>query len=131
MPQVVDAPLGVALERLARSGFAQGPVVDAQDRLVGLLAWDQLLHSGHLTELMAGSLGWTDLMRQTVGDWMLSPVPSVEPDTDIRRLAVVLLETGLEGLPVVLADGLVSGFVSRSDILRAVTHDPPLDLWAR
>jgi CBS domain-containing protein len=42
-----------------------------------------------------------------------------------------LQETGLSGLPVVAADGLVIGFVSRSDILRAVSHDPPLDLWAR
>jgi len=25
--------------------------------------------------------------------------------------------------------GLVMGFISRSDILRAVVTDPPLDLW--
>jgi hypothetical protein len=25
---------------------------------------------------------------------------------------------------------VVMGFVSRTDILRAVVHDPPLDLWA-
>jgi len=27
-------------------------------------------------------------------------------------------------------DGVVEGFVSRSDILKAVVHEPPLDLWA-
>jgi CBS domain-containing protein len=45
-------------------------------------------------------------------------------------LALVLLDTGLQGLPVVDADGRIEGFVTRSDILKAVVHDPPLDLWA-
>jgi CBS domain-containing protein len=40
-----------------------------------------------------------------------------------------LLDTGLPGLPVVKDDGELEGFVSRSDILRAVVADPPLDLW--
>jgi CBS domain-containing protein len=60
---------------------------------------------------------------------MSTPVPSVAPSTDIRRVARVLLDTGLPGLPVVDEQGLVVGFVSRSDILRAVVTEPPLDLW--
>jgi hypothetical protein len=32
-------------------------------------------------------------------------------------------------LPVADDEGRVTGFVSRSDILRAVVADPPLDLW--
>jgi CBS domain-containing protein len=126
-----DTTLWEAFERLARDGLGQAPVVDAQDRLVGLLAWDHLLRSGALPGPRASLTAWPDLMRQRVSQWMLTPVPSVEPDTDIRRLALVLWQTGLSGLPVVVADGLVSGFVSRSDILRALTNDPPLDLWAR
>jgi CBS domain-containing protein len=62
-------------------------------------------------------------------DVMWTPVPSVAADTDIRRVARVLLDTGLPGLPVVEDAGKVVGFVSRSDILRAVVADPPLDLW--
>jgi CBS domain-containing protein len=60
---------------------------------------------------------------------MSTPVPCVAPDTDIRRVARVLLDTDLPGLPVVDDEGVVTGFVSRSDILRAVVTDPPLDLW--
>jgi CBS domain-containing protein len=66
---------------------------------------------------------------QSVLEVMWTPVPSVAPDTDIRRLARVLLDTGLPGLPVVDDAGQVIGFVSRSDVLRAVVADPPLDLW--
>jgi len=60
---------------------------------------------------------------------MWTPVPAASPDTDLRRLAAALLGTGLPGLPVSDAQGGLIGFVSRSDILRAVTADPPLDLW--
>jgi CBS domain-containing protein len=72
---------------------------------------------------------WRALLAQSVVDLMWSPVPSVAADADIRRVAQVLLDTGLPGLPVVDDAGLVTGFVSRSDILRAVVADPPLDLW--
>ena len=61
---------------------------------------------------------------------MWTPVPSVASDTDIRRVTVVLLEIGLPGLPVVNDQGAVTGFISRSDILRAVVAEPPLELWA-
>jgi CBS domain-containing protein len=69
------------------------------------------------------------LLAQSVTDLMLTPIPSVAPETDIRRLARVLLDTGLPGLPVVDEQDHVIGFVSRTDILRAVVADPPLDLW--
>jgi len=74
-------------------------------------------------------LVWRAFLAQSVQDVMWTPVPSVAADTDIRRLARVLLDTGLPGLPVVDEAGAVRGFVSRSDILRAVVADPPLDLW--
>jgi CBS domain-containing protein len=32
--------------------------------------------------------------------------------------------------PVSSAEGRVLGFVSRSDLLRAIVADPPLDLWS-
>jgi len=61
---------------------------------------------------------------------MVSPVPTVSEETDLRRVASVLLDTGLPGLPVTDELGRMTGFVSRTDILRAVAADPPLDLWS-
>ena len=61
---------------------------------------------------------------------MVSPIPTVSPDTGLRRLASVLLDTGLPGLPVTDEYGSLVGFISRTDILRAVAADPPLDLWS-
>lgn len=109
--------------------LGQAPVVNAQGVLVGLLSRADLMRPERLPGPEGHALVWRALLMQKVVEIMWTPVPSVSPDTDIRRLARVLLDSGLPGLPVVDEQGSVHGFVSRSDILRAVVADPPLDLW--
>ena len=118
-----------AWQILARHGVGQAPVLDGNATLVGLLSRADLLRPDRLPQPDSHALVWQALLAQSVVDIMSTPVPGVASDTDIRRVARVLLDTGLPGLPVIDDDGLVIGFVSRSDILRAVVTDPPLDLW--
>jgi CBS domain-containing protein len=115
---------------LARHRIAQAPAVDAKGMLVGLLIRADLLQPELLPSPEVGRSIWATLAERPVSELMQTPVPAVTADTDIRRVARVLLDTGLPGLPVTDAGGLVIGFVSRSDILRAVVADPPLDLWS-
>jgi len=75
-------------------------------------------------------LVWRSFLVQPLAAIMITPVPAVAPETPLRRLALALLVTGLPGLPVVSEAGALIGFASRSDVLMAVVHDPPLDLWA-
>ncbi|GAB4215600.1 MAG: hypothetical protein Fur007_13910 [Rhodoferax sp.] len=114
---------------LAEHGMGQAPVLDEHARLVGLLTRADLLRPDRLPAAQAHALVWQALMQQRVRDLMITPIPSATPDVDLRRVAQVLLDTGLPGLPVVDGQAQVIGFVSRSDILRAVVTDPPLDLW--
>ena len=60
---------------------------------------------------------------------MTTPVVAAAPVTDIRRIAAVMLEHEVDGVPVIAEAGRIMGFVSRGDILRAVVNDPPLSLW--
>lgn len=118
-----------AWQALAEQGVGQAPVLNAAGTLVGLLSRADLLRPERLPTPDSHAVTWRALLAQSVMDIMWTPVPSVSADTDIRRVARVLLDTGLPGLPVVDEIGLVIGFVSRSDILQAVVTDPPLDLW--
>ena len=118
-----------AWQTLAQHGVGQAPVLNAAGTLVGLLSRADLLRPERLPTPDSHALVWRALLAQSVQDIMWTPVPSVAADTDIRRVARVLLDTGLPGLPVVDDQGGVIGFVSRSDILQAVVTDPPLDLW--
>jgi CBS domain-containing protein len=123
------ASVGDAWRLLAERGVGQMPVVAANGILVGLITRADLTRPDRLPGSEMHPLVWRALLAQSVVDMMWTPVPSVAPDTDIRRVARVLLDTGLPGLPVVQDNGVVIGFVSRTDILRAVVADPPLDLW--
>jgi len=118
-----------AWQVLSDNNVGQAPVVDAAGHLVGLLTRADLLKPERLPTPDSHALVWRALMQQNVTKIMWTPVPGVAADSDIRRVAGVLLDTGLPGLPVVDEQGVVSGFISRSDILRAVVADPPLDLW--
>jgi len=118
-----------AWQVLAKNKLGQAPVVSAAGMLVGLLSRADLMRPERLPGPESHALVWRALLMQNVVEVMWTPVPSVAADTDIRRVASVLLDTGLPGLPVVDDHGFVIGFVSRSDILRAVVADPPLDLW--
>jgi CBS domain-containing protein len=114
---------------LSEKHVGQAPVIAADGMLVGLLSRADLMRPERLPGPESHALVWRALLMQKVVDVMWTPVPSVAPDTEIRRVARVLLDSGLPGLPVVDEQGQVIGFVSRSDILRAVVADPPLDLW--
>ena len=118
-----------AWQVLAQNHLGQAPVVDASGVLTGLITRADLMAHEHLPGPDSQAQAWAEMLAQNVVDVMWTPVPSVSADADIRRVARVLLDSGLPGLPVADDEGRVIGFVSRSDILRAVVADPPLDLW--
>lgn len=70
-----------------------------------------------------------EVLGRRVGDVMTTPVIAAAPVTDIRRIATAMLTQRIHGVPVTCELGRLVGYVSRSDILRAVVADPPLSLW--
>lgn len=124
-----DQRVNDAWQTLAEHEIAQAPVVNDQGQVVGLLLRADMAPLDLLPEPGAVKQA-IELARRPVSEVMVSPVPTVAADTELRRVAGVLLDTGLPGLPVTDERGLLAGFISRTDILRAVAADPPLDLWS-
>ncbi len=123
-----DATVDEARLMLARHGIGQAPVVDAGGGLVGLVGRAELM--AHAAAEPRDASTTPRRGAAPVTDAMWTPVPAAEPGTDLRRVAALLLDTGLPGVPVVDDAGRIVGFVSRTDLLRALATDPPLDLWA-
>ncbi|GAB3355670.1 MULTISPECIES: CBS domain-containing protein [Giesbergeria] len=125
----LSARVHEAWQMFTRYQVGQAPVLNSVGRVVGLLLRtdmgppDLLPPNDQAAERLASA-------RRPVAEVMVSPVPTVSEDTELRRLAGVLLETGLPGLPVTDDSGELKGFVSRTDLLRAIAADPPLDLWS-
>lgn len=102
----------------------QAPVLADSVRLVGIVSERDLLTAINIDgERVVESLG------RKVNEVMTTPVVAATPVTDIRRIASVMLEHGVDGVPIVNDGGRLVGFVSRGDILRAVVTDPPLSMW--
>ena len=120
-----DDEVARAWRVLVEHQIRQAPVLDTGGRLVGIVSERNLL-----TALNVDDQGQVrDVMRRRVADVMTTPVVAAHPITDIRQIASVMLEGDVDGVPIVNEQGLLSGFVSRSDILGAVVKDPPLSLW--
>jgi len=67
---------------------------------------------------------------KTVADIMSAEVITADPITDVRRIARVLVNYELSAVPIVDERDALIGLVSRSDILRSASNDPPLSLWS-
>lgn len=111
--------------RVLRDGrIHQAPVLDDAENLVGIVSERDLL-----TAIDIDGERVIETLRRQVRDVMTTPVVAASPATDIRRIAAVMLEHDVDGVPVVNDSGRLVGFISRGDVLRAVVTEPPLSLW--
>ena len=118
-----------AWRQLDKHRFGQAPVVNGAGVLVGMVTLARLAMLYTSSQLEERTLAQRSIANQSLAVCMLTPVPSVAAEADLRRVAGLLLESALPGLPVVDEDGHVTGFVSRSDILRAALDDTAIDQW--
>lgn len=119
-----DSAVADAWRTLREHRIHQAPVVAPESTLIGLVSERDLLTAIDLEDdqIIAAR-------QRRVREVMTTPVVAAAPVTDIRRIAGVMLEHGVDGVPIVAETGRILGFVSRGDILRAVVTDPPLSLW--
>jgi Mg/Co/Ni transporter MgtE len=90
---------------LAELGYAALPVLDQDDRLVGVLTSGDVLRAGELAD-------------EAVGEVMTTPAVAAAAWQDVAEVMRMLLPQGLRSLPVVDDDGRVVGMFSRGDALR-------------
>jgi CBS domain-containing protein len=103
------------------------PVVDADDRLCGIVSEADLLG------LEAAAPGARTVAPHTAREVMSQSVYTLATDTDATAAARMMLRHGLKSVPVVAGDRVV-GIVARRDLLRLVARgdqDVRADLESR
>lgn len=121
-----DTTVKSAAELLAGHGFTALPVVDTEDRLVGILTEADLARDRFAPDPRARL--WRSAKRAaepqsgTVAELMTSPVVAVPRSTDVAELAATMMADRIRSIPIV--DGArVVGIVTRRDLLRTLTRN--------
>ena len=114
------------VDALVRNHISAVPVVDAQRRVVGVVSESDLLarvSGGRLARprghrLSAHTETKTKLHAATAGELMTAPAVVCTPDTSIADAARKAADTRVRRLPVIDANGVLIGIVTRADLLR-------------
>ncbi|MGV9840277.1 CBS domain-containing protein [Nocardia niigatensis] len=101
-----DTPVRVAAVTLAERGFAALPVLDRDQRLVGVLTSGDILRVGEPDAQVA------------VAAAMTTPALAAATHHDLAEVIAMLLARGVRSLPVIDDEGRVHGMFSRGDALR-------------
>jgi len=112
-------------ETLREKHYHQLPVLNERQQIVGIVSELNLLRV-----LLIEDTQLSYVPGKTVADIMSAEVITADPITDVRRIARVLVNYELSAVPIVDERDALIGLVSRSDILRSASNDPPLSLWS-
>lgn len=117
-----DTTLDELMERFGDSGFHHWPVVDDDRRLLGLVSDIDLvrvIEERHMAAaaIAGGVRGPSQIASPRVADFLVRRVISIDEQTSPRAALGLLLEHGLNALPV-LRDGALIGMLTTTDFLR-------------
>jgi CBS domain-containing protein len=110
-----DAPLKEVAATLVEHGINAVPVVDAGDRLIGIVSEADLL------SLETGPSALGGVAPRTAGEVMCQSVYTLTGDTDATAAARLMLRHRLKSVPVVAGERVV-GMVARRDLLRLIAR---------
>src|SRR5271155_3194520 len=127
-----NASVQTVAKLLAERGISAVPVVDRENRVIGMVSESDLLHRAE-TGTERRRSWWLDMMASTnqlagdyikshsgrVKDVMTRDVMSVTEETPVADIAVLLETNRIKRVPV-LRDGKLVGIVSRANLVRAL-----------
>ena len=135
-----NASVAEVAKLLAERGISAVPVVDKENRVIGMVSEGDLLHRTETGTEKCRSW-WLEMMASTnqlagdyikshsanVKDVMTRDVISVSDTTPLADIAILLEANRIKRVPVVL-DGKLVGIVSRANLVRALAmtvNEPP------
>jgi CBS domain-containing membrane protein len=125
-----DTPVAEVAAAMGRRGVSGVPVVDAGQKVVGVISEKDFLtrmgvqEAKNFMSLVAGCLMTKGCVALPIkaalaGDLMSSPAVTVAPDTPVKDIAALLTQQGINRVAVTDPAGRLLGLVSRGDIVKA------------
>ncbi|MCF8030620.1 MAG: CBS domain-containing protein [Desulfohalobiaceae bacterium] len=128
-----DQPVLEIADLMARTEVAGVPVLDREDRVVGVISEKDFMRRMSGTDqtfmgLVASCMSSKGcpaltIKGQTAKDIMSAPAVTVGPDTPIRKIFSLMREKTINRVPVTEEDRL-AGLISRDDVLGALASFP-------
>lgn len=116
-----DADLRLAWAEFKKHKIRHIPITNKEKRLEGIISDRDILKS------------WAVHGPATtfkINEVMTFRVLTGMPDTNIREIADAMTVHHIGAVPILSETKHVVGIVTRSDVLRAVVHQAPMDLWS-
>ena len=113
-----DTSIGAAMERMKREKVRRFPVLDKNRKLVGIVAYNDLLHASpsSVTSLSVWEVSYL-LSQVKIKEVMTRKVITVTEDTTLEEAARLMVDNEIGGLPVI-RDELVVGVITESDLFK-------------
>jgi CBS domain-containing protein len=118
-----------AAQLLAEHRISGLPVVDDDGRVLGVLSEGDILFKeagatdkpGFFERLLSGPSGGFELKlaARTVGEAMSAPALTIGPTRPVTVAATMMIDEGVNRLPVVDEENRLMGIVTRADLVRA------------
>jgi CBS domain-containing protein len=137
-----DTPVDEIARLMIDSDISGIPVIDKAHKVVGIITEGDLvvrnanLHFPHFFQILDARIyverpkHFEEELRRMLAtvakDVMTSPARTISADEDLHKAATMMVEDHVNPLPVVRADKLV-GIISRSDIIRLMARQEPID----
>lgn len=120
-----DSSIQEAYEILKKYKVSQIPIVSLGKKIVGMINKKIILNL-LLEDVNNSKL----ILNQKLKDINLQEIITTDPISDIRRVSKVMIDFKLDAIPVVNENDVLVGIVSKTDIIKAVSHIPKLQLWS-
>lgn len=126
-----EAPLAEVVEKLLDKDYTALPVIDADNKVIGIISDTDLLQRGDMEvsislkksvdpELARNLIRRLRRSRRTVAEAMTSEPVTIAPHASLSEAARLMSRRGLKRLPVVDSEKHLLGIISRLNILNVL-----------
>ena len=121
----IQSTINDAYISLNKLDIDQIPVVSFGKKIIGMISKKMILDL-----LMDDIENSKYILNKKIDDIKLLEIITADPISDIRRVAKVMVDFKLDAIAIVEENDILVGIVSKTDIIKAISHLPSLQLWS-